>query len=187
LSNGWNYQLEFAPQFGHNGGKSLSAFASNNWIEHNFNDEKKSNLRLGYEYLSGDDDPDRHYDKLWGRAVHWSELYNGGIDSIDGRARDSSNMHRLWAGYTFDPSKRTNLGTAYHLIFADENINTAGTDGLSESGCFKGQLLTSQLTFAQSKHIRHRGLLEFFIPGDYYNSDRNDPALFARYELYFTW
>lgn len=187
LLNDWNYQLEFAPQFGHNGGKSLSAFATNNWLERQLKNEQNTRLRFGYEYLSGDDDPDRHFDKLWGRATQWSELYNGGIDSIDGRTKDSSNLHRIWADWTLDPSARTELSSGYHLIFADENINTAGTDGLSKSGCFKGQLLTSQFTFAQSKHIRHRALLEFFVPGDYYNSDRNDPALFARYELYFTW
>ncbi|HEV57083.1 MAG TPA: hypothetical protein ENN87_06245 [Phycisphaerales bacterium] len=187
LSEDWEIKLEVAPQFGHRNGKSLTSFATNNTLTLHLHDAVEGRLRLGYEYLSGDEDPDRHFDKLWGRTPQFSKLYNGPIDSIDGRTRDSSNLHRLSLGYVCRPRENVQWDTDYHLLFADEHATASGATGLSEHGMFRGQLLTTQLEIQSDKHLRHRLRAELFAPGNYYNDDRNDVAVFLRYELLFTW
>jgi hypothetical protein len=187
LNERWQYSMEFAPQFGHKNGKSLGAFGTNNQLIYNFNDEKKNKIYLGYEYLSGNDDPDKNFDKVWGRIDTWSVLYQGCIDSIDGREYDSSNLHRIYADWATNLTEKVQLKSGYALLFADDNTYKGGTGGMSKSGNFRGQLLRTQLSYKISKNIEHRLEGELFIPGDFYNDDRNDPAVFVRYNLVFTW
>jgi len=187
VDNHWNYQLEFAPQFGHKNGKDLNAFATSNRLTYNFNDEKKNKVHFGYEFLSGDEDPDKNFDRVWGRCDDlWSKLYQCTIDSIDGRSGDSSNLHRLNLGWVTQPTKKLKIETNYHLLFADENTMAGGTGGLSKSGNFRGQLIRAVANYKVKKHISHRFELEFFFPGDFYNNDRNDVAVFARYGIVIT-
>ncbi|MGD8787028.1 MAG: alginate export family protein [Phycisphaerales bacterium] len=187
LGEHWQYCFEFAPQFGHKNGKELSSFATNNEVIYHFNDEDKNRIHFGYEYLSGSDDPDKNFDKVWGRVDTWSVLYQGPIDSIDGRQIDSSNLHRIHLGWVTEPSEKWEIKSAYHLLFADENTSAGGTGGLSKGGNFRGQLLRAQIKYKVSEHIYHRLEGELFFPGDFYNDDRNDVAVFARYGIVFTW
>jgi hypothetical protein len=183
----WQYSFEFAPQFGHKNGKSLNAFGTNNQFIYNLNDEKKNKIYLGYEYLSGNDDKDKNFDRLFGRVDTWSVLYQGCIDSIDGRAYDNSNLHRVYADWETNLTEKTNLRCGYNLLFADDNTSAGGTGGLSKSGNFRGQLLRSVLKYKVSKNITHFLEGELFFPGDFYNNSRNDVAVFARYGILFTW
>ena len=187
IDDHWQSCVELAAQFGHKNGKSLGAFATNNWLAYRFNDEKENRLQFGYEYLSGDDDTDKYFDRVWGRLDQWSRIYTGVIDSIDGRAFDSSNLHRFAANWISKPTKKTELDTSYHLLFADQNPSTGGTGGLSKSGCFRGQLLRGQLKYFVHKNLYHRLEAELFFPGDFYNDDRNDVVVFLRYGIIFTW
>jgi hypothetical protein len=187
LNDNWQYSMEFAPQFGHKNGKSLGAFATNNQLIYNFNDEKKNRIILGYEYLSGDDDKDRNFDKGWGRVDTWSILYQGGIDKIDGRAYDNSNMHRPYIEWATMLTEKTEMRCSYNLLFADENTSQGGTSGMSKSGVFRGQLARVQLVYKASEHIEHKLEAEMFGPGDFYNNDKNDPAVLVRYNLLWTW
>ena len=187
LNDNWQYNMEFAPQFGHKNGKSLGAFATNDKLIYNFNDEKKTKIYLGYEYLSGNDDKDKNFDRGWGRVDTWSVLYQGNLDSIDGRSYDNSNLHRLYADWETNPTEKLNLLCGYALLFADENTQQGGTRGMSKRGNFRGQLLKAMLKYKVSKNIEHRIEGELFLPGDFYNDDKNDPAVFFRYGLYLTW
>ncbi len=188
LNDRWQYSIEFAPQFGHKNGKSLGAFGTNNKLTYNFNDEKENKLHFGYEYLSGNDDKDKYFDKSWGRIDTWSPLYQGNIDAIDGRAYESSNLHRPYIEWTTKLTEKTELLCGYNLLFADDNIHkTGGTTGLSKSGNFRGQLVRTMLKYKMSKNIEHRFEGEVFFPGDYYNDDRNDTAVLFRYTLNLTW
>lgn len=188
LDEHWQYNMEFAPQFGHKNGKSLGAFGTNNQLIYNFNDEKKNKIYLGYEYLSGNDDPDKNFDKVFGRVDTWSVLYQGGgIDSIDGREYDSSNLHRVYTDWATNLTEKTELKTGYALLFADDNTYKGGTGGMSKSGNFRGQLARCQLKYKVCKNIEHCLEGELFFPGDFYNDDRNDVAAFARYGVLFTW
>jgi len=187
LNDDWEVQFEIAPQFGTKNAKRLAGFATNNTLTYHLHDAVDSRLRLGYEYLSGDEDPDQHFDRLWGRARQYSRLYTGSIDAIDGRAYDSSNLHRISLAYLCQPRKTMAWQTTYHLLFADERATASGATGLSNHGMFRGQLLTSTLTLQGDEHLQHRIHAELFAPGDYYSDARNDVAVFLRYELLFTW
>ncbi|MGA2915784.1 MAG: alginate export family protein [Sedimentisphaerales bacterium] len=187
LNDHWQYSAEFAPQFGHKNGKSLGAFGTNNQLIYNFNDEKKNRIYLGYEYLSGSRDPDKNFDRGWGRVDTWSYLYQGNIDAIDGRAYDNSNMHRIYTDWATNLTEKTELKTGYAILFADENTNKAGTGGMSEHGKLRGHLLRTVLSYKPTKNIEHKLEGEVFIPGNFYSDDRNDVAVFFRYNLIFTW
>jgi hypothetical protein len=187
LNDNWQYSAELAPQFGHKNGKSLGAFASNNQLIYNFNDAHKNKLYFGYEYLSGNDDPDKNFDRGWARIDTWSVLHQGDIDSIDGRKYDSSNMHRLYVNWETNLSEKISLRNDYNLLFADDNTFRGGTRGMSKSGNFRGQLVKTTLKYKMTKAIEHRIEGEAFFPGDFYNNDKNDIAVLARYSLYFTW
>jgi len=186
LNENWQYSSEFAPQFGHKNGKTLRAFAANNQLVYNYNDEKQNKLFLGYEYLSGDDDKDKFFDRGWGRIDTWSVLYQGNIDAIDGRAFDSSNLHRIYTNWETKPAENTILWCGYNLLFADDNTSRGGSGGLSKSGNFRGQLLRTVFRFKPNKSIEHRFEAEAFLPGDFYDDDKNDPAVFFRYGFYLT-
>jgi len=43
------------------------------------------------------------------------------------------------------------------------------------------------LKYKVSKSLEHRFEGEVFLPGDYYNNDKNDVAALARYTLIYTW
>ncbi|MDD5327339.1 MAG: alginate export family protein [Phycisphaerae bacterium] len=187
LNEHWQYHMEFAPQFGHKNGKNLGAFATNNQLIYNYNDEKQNKIYLGYEYLSGNDDKDKNFDRGWARTDTWSVLYQGGIDSIDGRSYDNSNMHRIYADWETNPAEKMNLRCGYALLFADENTSAGGSGGMSKAGNFRGQLLKAMIKYKASKMIEHRIEGEAFFPGDFYNKDKNDPAVLVRYGLYLTW
>jgi len=186
LSDKWEYSMEFAPQFGHKNGNNIQAFGTNNQLIYNFKDEKKNKVILGYEYLSGNDDREKHFDKGFGRVDTWSVLYQGNLDAIDGRAYDSANLHRLYVDWKTNLTEKTELLSGYSLLFADDNTSAGGTGGMSKSGLFKGQLLRSMLRYKVSKNIEHRLEGEVFLPGDFYNNDRNDVAVFFRYGFYLT-
>lgn len=186
LNEHWQYDMEFAPQFGHKNGKSLGAFATNNQLIYNFNDEHKNKLYFGYEYLSGNDDPDKNFDRGWARADSWSVLYQGNLDGIDGRSYDNSNLHRIYTDWETNLTEKLSLRCGYNLLFADDNTNKGGTGGMSKSGNFRGQLTRVMLKYKASKTIEHRIEAEAFFPGDFYNNDKNDVALFVRYGFYLT-
>jgi hypothetical protein len=187
LNERWQYNMEFAPQFGHKNGKSLGAFATNSYLIYNFNDEKNNRIYLGYEYLSGNDDPDKYFDKAFGRIDTWSVLYQGCIDSIDGRAYESSNLHRIYTNWVTNLTEKMELQAGYAILFADDNTYKGGSGGMSKSGNLRGQLARIVLSYKASESIEHRLEGELFGPGDFYNDDKNDPAVFARYSLIFTW
>lgn len=188
LNDHWQWNAEVAPQFGHKNGKSLGAFGTNDWLAYNFNDECKSKVTLGYEYLSGNGDRDKYFDKGWGRLDTWSALYQGNIDTIDGRAYESSNLHRPYIEYSRKLTEKTELICGYHLLFADDNLKkTGGKTGLSDDGRLRGQLAKLMLKYKVSKNLEHRFEGEFFFPGNYYNDDKNDTAAFFRYTLVYTW
>jgi hypothetical protein len=179
--------MEFAPQFGHKNGKSLGSFGTNDFLVYNFNDERKNKIYLGYEFLSGDEDRDKWFDRGWARVDTWSTLYQGIIDSIEGRGYEASNMHRLYVDWITMLTEKIEMQSGYALFFADDNVDARGTNGLSENGKFRGQLAKLSFKYRPTKQIENCFAVEAFIPGNYYSADRNDVAVFAKYEFIFTW
>jgi len=187
----WQYRGTIAQQLGHRFGNDVCALGANTRLTYLFNDKWKNQLRVGYEFLSGDDpgtNTDEHFDLLWGRWPQFSELYVYSFIN-ETRVADVTNLHRVGFGWTADPTDKIQLCADYHLLFADENTRrgVAGPMLFSDSGCFRGQLLTLLLRYKFNPHVYGHVLSEFFFPGDYYKDANNDPAVFLRFELTLAW
>ncbi|MCF7849310.1 MAG: alginate export family protein [Kiritimatiellales bacterium] len=180
-----DYSVEIAPQFGHKNGNSLSAIAANTWLQQLVSEEKKATVRLGYEFLSGDSDPERHFDKLWGREGLWSDLYTGGVDGFDGRELDSSNLHRPYIKASIQPCKSISAFAEYSLLFADTYLDNPDPAKVDNGSKFKGHHLKGTIEQKLSKHVKHYVTVQALIPGEYYSANRQDTATWFRYSIEF--
>lgn len=187
LDDNWKYRAEFAQQSGQKNYQNLCALGFNSRVSYLMNDVWKNKFYTGYEYLSGDDPATKTneaFDPLWGRWPQWSELYIYTY-ATETRIAETTNLHRIHLGWDCEPTEQLCLTNQYHVLFADENT-LGGTGGRSNDSHFRGQLLTSRLTYKFNRHLSGHLLGEFFFPGDYYTDDRNDAAAFLRYELMLT-
>ncbi len=189
----WKYRTEAAQQmgqqaeFGMGPGQDICAFGSNSRLSYLFNDAHNNDLHVGYEFLSGDFDP------LWGRWPQWSELYIYTY-SAETRIAETTNLHRVQMGWDTDLTKKFHFTTDYNLLWSDGNTHGNplatkywGPDGgYSDNGEFRGQLLVTKLIYKFNQYISGHLWGEYFFPGNFYTSARNDPAVFLRYELMIT-
>jgi hypothetical protein len=182
----WKYAAEVAPQWGRKNGRSVGALGLNGDLAYHFKDKLDNNLHVGYEYRSGDDDPNGAFDVLWGRVPDWSNIFNNYLASLEGLPSQATNFHRLTFGWGCKPSKKLSLQANYHLLFRDRNT-FAGASGFSDEGALRGQLLTALLKHEFSEHVSGYLMGELFLPGNYYDHTRNDIAVFVRYQLVFSW
>jgi len=183
----WKYRAEFAQQMGKKNGNTLCAFGFNSQVSYLLQDELNNSFRLGYEYLSGDDPgtgTDEQFDPLWARYARWSELYVYTY-ALEGRIAETTNLHRVAAGWSCQPHQKLELAVDYHLLFADQNTQK-GNAGFSDSDSYRGQLATALLKYHYTKHLCGHLLGEFFCPGNYYADGKDDLAMFLRYELMLT-
>lgn len=187
------YRAEGAYQWGNQGYQATQAqraFGFNGKVTYLFRDALNNKVSTSYEYLSGDDPGTaavESFDPLWGRWPQWSELY-AYTDALErGRLSELSNLHRLTLGWEFDPSKTLNFHVNYHLLFSAENTQRANAARFSRGGAFRGQLLEAKLKYKFSKRVAGHLVGEFFRPGNFYSGNLQDPAVFLRYELVFSW
>ena len=176
-----SFNAEIAPQFGHKNGTSLSAFAVNAWAQQLVSSEKKGSIRLGYEFLSGDSNIDRHYDKLWGREGIWSDLYTGGIDGFDGRELDSSNLHRPHIIGAVNLLKSVRAKGEYSLLFADKEVDLPDASKVDNGSMFRGHHVKASVEHKFNKHLKHYVTLQAMLPGNYYSDSRQETATWFRY------
>lgn len=193
LDENWKYRVEAAVQSGgkdtdNDGSKSgLLAYGTNNNIAYHFKDKHKSNLRLEYEFLSGDDDStskDEGFEPLWGQYTRFSEMYVYTY-MLEGTFGEFTNLHRTGLFFAFDPVAKITSDTGYQLLWAAQDKN--GDARFSGNGdVFRGQLLTSRLSYRLSKDATVRLDAEYFIPGNYYADDYRQDATLLRAELLYT-
>jgi hypothetical protein len=187
-SDALSFNAEIAPQFGHKNGTSLSAYAINAWAQQRVSAEKKGSVRLGYEFLSGDSDIDRHFDKLWGREGIWSDLYTGGIDEFDGRILDSSNLHRPHILAAINPLESLRLKAEYSLLFAHKEVESPNKPTAIDNGSmFRGHHIKASIEHTFNKHLKHYVTAQAMVPGNYYSDDRSDTATWFRYGVELKW
>lgn len=186
LSAGWTYRAELAPQFGSKNGTNIDALGLRGLLSYSLQDPWDSNIRVGYEYRSGDDDPDGAFDILWGR--YGDNLANifGSIASLEGQQCHPSNFHHVHVGWTGQPTDKLCLAADYGPMFRDENPS-AGTVGFSDDGRFRGHLVTGSAAYNVNRHASMRLLCEAFVPGDYYRAPRDDTAMYLRGEIMLVW
>ncbi len=196
LDDNWSYSAEFAKQWGDRGGNTMKGLGSNNKLTYAFNDDSKTEVFVMYEYLSGDDpstSADEKFETLWG---DWPQYDRGGdaqayIWTVEGALGEVANLHRFGVGHKFKPSQDWTMLSQYNLMWADENSFANGTGAIgsptfSDSGNFRGHMLTGLLTYQCCKNFRTQFLVDYFLPGGYYDNSTNDPALFSRINMEWT-
>lgn len=184
----WRASGELAPQFGNKDGQDICALGFDGRLDYFVRDAYKNNLRMTYEFLSGDDpstDTNESFDILWGRYARWSDIAPF-LWQLETRPAQYTNLHRFGPGWTIFPVEKLEMCTDYYLMFADENTN-AGSAKFSEDGLFRGQLVVWKLKYTFNPHISNTLTAEGFVPGSYYSSLANDAAVFLRYEIMLTW
>jgi hypothetical protein len=201
IDENWKVRGEGAYQFGYSNkpnvdgsNSGVSAFGANGAVQYFTHDTLNNNFRVQYEFLSGDRPGTNQYegfDVLWGRWARFSDAYaDMTVMEQNGRKADYSNMHRIGPGWSFNPSDKFELATDYYLMFADQSANVdapgMNAQGFSDNGMFRGQLLTSVLSYKFNKNISGHLQGELFFPGNYYSNNRNDVASFLRYQLVLT-
>ena len=186
LDANWKYYVEAAAQSGKKNLNSQRAFGANSKLSYSFNDELNNNLHVGYEYLSGDDPGttrDEAFDPLWGEWARFSEMMPY-VYSRDGVIGETTNLHRLNFGHSFKPAPKWEIATGYHLLWADQNTAKNSPNGMfSDSGDFRGQLLTCWLKWACCPRLSAHLVAEYFQPGNYYVGSNRDHALFVRFNI----
>ena len=190
LTDNLTWRGEGAYQWGEQNNMSLRAFAVNNRVTYACKDPLDNRFHVDYEFLSGDD-PDsagsiQSFDPLWGRYPQWSELYFYTVAMERGRPGEVTNLHRLAFGWQCKPADPLTFRTRYHLLWSDENTNRANAR-FTRGGSFRGQLLEGKLSYKFCERVSGHLVGEAFFPGNFYSSAANEPALFFRYELMFTW
>lgn len=192
VSHDWtqhfNTRAEAAIQTGRRNRQDVRAFGLNSRGTYFFRDAFKNQIRLTYEYLSGDnpnsDTRNEAFDPLWGRWPQWSEMY---IYTVAGETRpaEMTNHHRLAFGWQADPTNKLTLSTDYHLLFADQNTYRDRV-GFSDHGSFRGQLLIGMLRYRFNRFLSGHVLAEYYWPGNYFEDPKESPVAFLRTELVFT-
>jgi len=196
----WNYRLEGAFQTGEKSERNdspgdmstgtmqdMEAFGALTNLEYLFHDSYNSSAHIGYEYASGDDpdtDDNEQFDLLWAEWPRWSELY---IYTYvpETMIAESTNLHRVNLGHKFNPNKKWQICTDYHLLWADENTGTPLIN-VSDSSKFRGQLITCWAKYRFSKKLWGHILGEYFMPDNYYEKSNRDDAFFFRFNLEYS-
>ncbi len=189
INTAWSYRVEAAFEWGDKNGRGLRAFGETQRLIYSWDNRSRQRIHIGHEYLSGDNpeskSTDQGWDTIWGRWPQWSEMF-GGIFSRETRQTDLTNLQRLDFGWGCSPSRWLDLSLNYMPIFAPDNP-FSWKPGYSPSGTFRGNYLQAIGRFKFNNHLSAHLWGEVFVPGDYYSSDKQDPAFFLRLEIFARW
>lgn len=183
----WTGRVEAAYQFGGKNGRRMDAWGLNSRLTYNCNDDWKNQVYMGFEYLSGDkpgDKTNQQFDPLWGRWPQFSELYVYSY-AQETRIAETTNLLRFGPGYTVFPTKQLELNFTYNALFANENT-LRGRSGFASHGNFRGSLFTAIGKYKFNEHASAHLWGEYFVPGNYYDSNKGDSAVYLRAELVLT-
>lgn len=192
LDDNWKIRGEIAKQFGRKDKNKLDALGGTTRLTYAFNDENKNELFADYEYLSGDrpgTNKDEGFDPLWGE---WPQFARGGdltayLPASEGAVAAVTNMHRFGLGHKFSPFEKWTFETAYNLTFADTNaMRNLNPAKYSNSGKLRGQMITAWWKYQCCKNLSYHFLVDYFIPGSYYDQSNRDACIFARFNVEFT-
>ena len=189
----WSLQLEGMGQVGANGRGDMlsgwSAYSGVNWKSATASSVKPFG-KLGYHFMSGDDDAAEEdgghsaWDPMWARGVNDSELFLYGTHY---GAAWWSNMHFLKLTAGLDLGARHRIAASTGPMFAAAQDGLGGNDGM-----FKGLLSQVRYDFPIWLADKSKGerfevfghlLAEFFNPGDYFETEK--PSWFFRWQVDF--
>jgi hypothetical protein len=194
LDQNWSYSAEAAKQFGTRDQEGMTGLGTNDTLKYAFNDELKNELRIGYEYLSGDNKSTQRsekFDTLWG---DWPQSQRGSdlqsyLWTFEGALGEVANLHRAGVGHTFKPNAQWSLSTDYNLLWADQNGATQANPSfvtVSNNSYFRGQMFSWLAVYSCCKNFSTHFALDYFLPGNYYDESNNDPAVYARVNVEWT-
>ena len=189
-------RIEAAGQFGEKNGTSLGAFGLNSRLTYLFNDPLKNELRLNFEYLSGDsrrgvNNEDRAFDPLWGRWPQFSELYVYSYAS-ETRIANTTNLMRIGPAYSVHPTSNTEIELDYNALFANQNTLAGQAAAyphgpmFSNGGNFRGHLFSAIFRYKINDNLSGHLWAEYLVPGNYYTDASRDNAVFLRAEMVLT-
>lgn len=149
----------------------------------------KPSLKAGFYYMSGDDPTSDDYegwDDFYGQWPKYSELYiyslydgfkfaNKGNDPDVGAW---SNIYFPELMFTFQPTDKLTQSFRYLYYLAEEKTGPGGGDE-------RGHNIQSLTNYVFTKNMSGHILVEWLEPGNYYADDA-DGALFARFQLMYT-
>ncbi len=78
------------------------------------------------------------------------------------------------------------INADYNLLFPPRQNTYAGRAGFSDSGHFRGQLFSAILRYKFNRFMAGHVMSELFLPGNYYDENRQDPATWFRAEMVFS-
>jgi hypothetical protein len=182
----WSLRGELAYQFGeYDDNRDRSGLGGYIFLKRAFTETKLSpTLDIGYAYLSGDGNPyagdkDKGWNPLFSKWPWLSELYVFHSAIERGEVGYWTNL-QIWRAKTdMKMTDKTGFCLAYNYLRANDNPAPAVFFG---TGKERGHLGQVQLTHKFNKNIDGLLLLEYFKPGNFYASDR-DNALFFRWQL----
>jgi hypothetical protein len=168
----------------------INAYGFVSQLSYLFKDKLKNQLRISYEYNSGDDPgtagANEQFDPLWGRYPRWSELYIYSFGAEGGRPSEISNVQRVGPGWSISPCSKSDFLVNYYWLFSNENNMPSGPASLfSPTGNVRGQLLQTVLKYRFNPRISGHLWAEFLWPGDYYT--HKDAMTFLRAEVFMTY
>ncbi len=187
----WKVRGEFAYQSGdYDGGRDRTGYGGYFFVGRKYdNVALKPEFDLGYIYLSGDKAgtaKNETWDPLFSQWPIWSELYiftfineNNG-NSLVPAYWTNLEMIRTNVKLNFTPS--TSLSLWYNYLWAPQKTQGLNPAMFSNDKHERGHLPQIQLSHAFSKKVDGYVLTEYFIPGNFYNSNA-DNALFFRWQL----
>lgn len=182
----WTYSADLAPQFGQKNDTDIDALGFRGRLAYALEDAWTSSLWLGYEYRSGDDDPDGAFDVLWGRYGENIANIFSPIGSLEGQTCHPTNFHLPRLGWTGQPTKALSLNCDWGPMFAEDNPY-AGKPGFSDDGRFRGHLVTGTALYKINRHAETYLMCETFFPGDYYEDPRDQAGTYLRWHVMLTW
>jgi len=191
----WTLGGEFAYQFGdYDGGRDREGYGGYIFAKRKFADiTLKPEFELRFVYLSGDDpdtDENENWDPLFSRNPYWNELliYTQIFEVVPDSAGVPgywTNLQLYMAKVTMELTPDTKLALSYQYYRANEEAQPlANRAAMFDDGKERGHLPTLFLTHKFNKNIDAFFQYEYFIPGDFYNSDAEN-AQFLRWQLQF--
>lgn len=167
------------------------AFGANGQVSYLFKDSMNTQVRVSYEYCSGDDGStkkDEAFDILWGRYPQWSDImvFSSGPEW---RNAQYGNLHRIGPGFSISPTKKLNFAADYYFLFADQSETTRASARnaalFSQTSYDRGSMATAVIKYTHNQHLSARLMGELLFPGDFYAY--SDTISFVRAEVVVAW
>ena len=181
--------IEMAYQRGERGDQDVSGYMIDAFLTYAIPamEDMKPAVDYGVYYLSGDDPDttdDEGWNPLWARYPQYSDLYMYAFDA-DGASR-WSNLAMPHAGLVLSPLKWLKTSAMVGYLFAPEKDGPGVGDE-------RGLLCTlkNEFTIGESLLLHKDKLVAYFQvevlePGNYYSTQENDTAVFARWEIAYS-